>query len=131
VRVYVRRISGISLIGGAITDETEIHECEGENCSLCPSCYRQTGNDVCAYTCTHDNGYDAGPCLDARDDDPCKGKVMWRYPGYGEARFLRCEKHGMARIDRAAKQRQDWPDSPIPPRWFDPLAAGEAWDEPE
>lgn len=31
----------------------EEHICEGENCSLCPRCYKATGNDVCAYTCEH------------------------------------------------------------------------------
>lgn len=37
------------------------HECEGENCSLCPFCYQSENVDRCAYTCLHDNGYERWP----------------------------------------------------------------------
>ena len=30
------------------------HICEGDNCELCPACYKATGKeDVCLFTCEH------------------------------------------------------------------------------
>lgn len=74
-------------------------------------------------------------CLDARFDDPreagCHGPVEYRMALSASGRsFPRCEAHWHARLEDQERINRDYPDSPIPPAWFDPSAAGESWDEP-
>jgi hypothetical protein len=45
--------------------------------------------------------------------------------------IARCDKHWSKRLDRQEEIRKDYPDSPVPPSWFDPSYAGESWDESE
>lgn len=57
----------------------------------------------------------------------CEGSVELRYPGYGHRSFPRCEKHGEARLKREEENRRRYfgPE----PADFDPLDAGERWEE--
>jgi hypothetical protein len=64
-------------------------------------------------------------CLEGPDG--CGGSVEMRNPGYGYRSFPRCEKHGEARVEREAENRQRYPV--LQPDDFDELDAGEAWDE--
>lgn len=63
--------------------------------------------------------------------DGCSGPVAYRWPGYGERTWPRCEAHGRERVLResAAIDRYGTPESPCPPLGFDPQTAGERWDE--
>jgi hypothetical protein len=59
----------------------------------------------------------------------CRGKVEYRMPLSGSGRsFPRCDHHWSQRLDHQERLRGDYPDSPSPPRWFDPADAGEHWD---
>ncbi|MGH4008673.1 MAG: hypothetical protein ACRDTH_11065 [Pseudonocardiaceae bacterium] len=71
-------------------------------------------------------------CINNPDGIPeagCCGAVAYRTPlsGTGES-FPRCDKHWEIRLGTEQRLRQDYPDSPNPPDWFDPLGAGEHWD---
>jgi hypothetical protein len=68
-------------------------------------------------------------CLDDHDGN-CSGDVRWRVGTSGTGRnFPRCEAHWAKRLDRQARIDRDYPDSPVPPPWFDPTVAGERWDD--
>ena len=41
----------------------------------------------------------------------------------------RCDHHWQVRLEKDEEDRRIYPDSPIPPAWFDPTAAGERWDD--
>lgn len=68
-------------------------------------------------------------CLNGPDG--CVGAVEYRWPGYGERQWPRCEKHGDARVraEEESTARNGNPDSACPPAGFDPYACGERWDE--
>jgi hypothetical protein len=70
----------------------------------------------------------ADECLDF--GDACRGEVLYRpsLTGTGTA-IPRCEKHWQERLEREDELRSVYPDSPFPPAWFDPLAAGERWED--
>jgi hypothetical protein len=73
-------------------------------------------------------------CLDrprADTGDPeCTGTVELRpsLSGTGTP-IARCDGHWAARQAFQRRHERDYPDSPVPPRWFDPAAAGERWNE--
>jgi hypothetical protein len=72
---------------------------------------------------------DAPECLDGLKS-ACAGEVEYRMPlSATGVSFPRCEKHWNERLDLQEKLNRDWPDSPIPPAWFDPTYAGERWNE--
>lgn len=59
----------------------------------------------------------------------CSGGVQYRMPLSGTGRsFPRCDGHWNKRLEKEDQLRRDFPDSPVPPPWFDPMAAGETWD---
>lgn len=70
-------------------------------------------------------------CLDGPQG--CEGEVFARaaLSGSGCA-YVRCDKHfddHVARVGpRMAELREQYPDSAMPPSWFDPAYAGEVWD---
>jgi hypothetical protein len=68
-------------------------------------------------------------CLDGGRGD-CKGPVELRAPlsptGVPHAR---CDKHWEWRLEKQEQIDRDFPDSDIPPAWFNPLDAGERWSE--
>lgn len=67
-------------------------------------------------------------CLEHGAD--CQGPVEYRMPLSGTGRaFPRCDKHWDERLAEQERINEDYPDSPIPPAWFDASAAGEHWDE--
>jgi hypothetical protein len=68
-------------------------------------------------------------CLDAHKGG-CGGTVEFRpsLTGTGMA-IPRCDKHWADRLDFQEEHERIYPDSPIPPAWFDPEAAGERWDD--
>lgn len=61
--------------------------------------------------------------------DTCKGAVRYRMAlsGTGES-FPRCDGHWDVRLDLEDRLNRDYPDSDMPPDWFDPANAGESWD---
>lgn len=67
-------------------------------------------------------------CID--NPDECHGSVEMRpsLTGTGTA-IPRCDFHWEVRLTREEELRQQYPDSPIAPSWFDPTAAGERWDD--
>lgn len=72
-----------------------------------------------------------GPALECLEGpEGCRGSVEMRWPGYGETLWPRCERHGNARLEREEENiRRNMPDGPGAPVGFDPMAAGECWDE--
>lgn len=69
-------------------------------------------------------------CLDGHGEDECEGPVTYWHSGgtYGKS-WPRCEKHGNARLERFENSIERYADSPIPPPWFNPMNAGEVWNE--
>jgi hypothetical protein len=68
-------------------------------------------------------------CLDSLKGD-CRGEVAFRPSLTGTGTPIpRCEKHWHDRLDWQVEHSRVYPDSPIPPAWFDPEAAGEVWDD--
>lgn len=60
----------------------------------------------------------------------CEGAVEYRMSLSGSGMsFERCDRHWGLRLERDAQIRQDYPDSPIAPSWFDPMDAGERWND--
>ena len=71
-------------------------------------------------------------CIDAHafDEGECRGSIELRPSLTGTGTPIpRCDLHWLARQERDERDRIDYPDSPIPPAWFDPMAAGERWDD--
>jgi len=69
-------------------------------------------------------------CLDDRGENTCRGAVEYRFPMSGTGRsFPRCDKHFDAALASYERINNDYPDSDVPPAWFDPMAAGERWNE--
>lgn len=68
-------------------------------------------------------------CLNGPDG--CSGAVELRWPGYGEKMWPRCKKHGDERLAREEEGMAKYghPDSALAPAGFDPMDAGERWDE--
>lgn len=72
---------------------------------------------------------DAPVCLDEYEGG-CRGPVEYRFPLSGTGRsFPRCDKHWEDRLDVQEQINRRYPDSPFPPAGFDPLDAGESWDD--
>lgn len=68
-------------------------------------------------------------CLD-RHEGGCSGKVELREPLSASGKsFPRCASHWRKRLDRQEDINRRYPDSDMPPKWFDPLAAGEHWND--
>jgi hypothetical protein len=66
-------------------------------------------------------------CLDHSDD--CSGAVEYRMPLSSTGRaFPRCDHHWERRLDVQQQIVQRY-GSPAPPPDFDPLDAGESWNE--
>ncbi|MFZ2526644.1 MAG: hypothetical protein WAX14_03165 [Rhodococcus sp. (in: high G+C Gram-positive bacteria)] len=67
-------------------------------------------------------------CLDSYGSNDCAGAVEYRTPLSGTGRsFPRCEKHWSERLDRQEDLNRRYPAHP--PADFDPMYAGERWDE--
>jgi hypothetical protein len=43
--------------------------------------------------------------------------------------FPRCDAHWSKRLDWQDEHNERYPDSDVAPSWFDPLAAGERWED--
>lgn len=68
-------------------------------------------------------------CLDAHKGN-CRGNVEYRPSLSGTGTPIpRCDGHWDERLDADDKHREIYPDSDIPPSWFDPAYAGESWNE--
>ncbi len=68
-------------------------------------------------------------CLDAGSSTPCEGPVEYRVAMSSTGRsFPRCEKHFDIAYRRFEETQRKY-GSPIAPKDFDPLYAGEHWDE--
>jgi hypothetical protein len=69
-------------------------------------------------------------CLDDYGDGECSGAVEYRAALSSTGReFPRCDGHWDKRLGAQERIERDYPDSPTPPAWFDPEAAGERWDD--
>jgi hypothetical protein len=67
-------------------------------------------------------------CLDGPND--CEGGVEYRFPLSGTGKsFPRCDHHWLKRLDVQEEINQRYPT--LPPSDFDPMYAGERWDEDE
>lgn len=67
-------------------------------------------------------------CLDGGGGrGECSGPVEYRWPGYGEKSWPRCERHGEQRVELQREIDERYP--PSAPADFDPMDAGEVWDE--
>ena len=72
--------------------------------------------------------YDPEVCIDGFGEGDCGGEVERRYPLSGSGKgYPRCEKHWSERLDFEKKLRECYPEEQ--PDDFDPLYAGESWDE--
>ena len=66
-------------------------------------------------------------CLEeGNPHDKCRGTVTYCSTGYGRA-WPRCEHHFQGRLDREQTNRERYPM--LQPHDFDPLYAGERWDD--
>lgn len=75
----------------------------------------------------------AEDCLDYHnggdDGAECKGKVEYRMSLTGTGTSIpRCDGHWDKRLKLQDEINDRYPDSPLPPAWFDPMDAGEHWD---
>lgn len=70
----------------------------------------------------------ATDCLE-HGESPCRGPVTYRPSPSTGMRIPRCDRHEADAEQRRADILDRYPDSPIPPAWFDPAAAGEHWDD--
>lgn len=69
-------------------------------------------------------------CVDHRHPDQCGGPVQLRESLTGTGTpIARCDTAWADRLDLQARLRRDYPDSPVPPPWFDAAYAGESWEE--
>ena len=74
------------------------------------------------------DGTDPLECLDGPAG--CLGPVFYRQPLSSTGRsFPRCSHHWEQRLDAQETISRHYPDSPIPPDWYDPAYAGERWGE--
>ena len=72
----------------------------------------------------------ATDCLEYGHTTPCRGPVTYRLSPNGTGmRIPRCDRHEQEAERRREEILERYPDSPIPPSWFDPAAAGEHWDD--
>lgn len=72
---------------------------------------------------------DLKACLN-RQEGNCVGLVSRRPSHAGTGTLItRCEGHHAKAEEKAQEIRERYPDSSIPPAWFDPTYAGESWDE--
>jgi hypothetical protein len=68
-------------------------------------------------------------CIERQKGD-CRGETIPRESLSGTGTPIeRCDRHWDERLDWQAEHKQRYPDSPFAPAWFDPLDAGETWDE--
>ncbi|MGW9069260.1 hypothetical protein ACWGQT_07420 [Streptomyces yangpuensis] len=65
-----------------------------------------------------------------RTDHVCSGYVTGRESHAGTGTIIyRCAAGHRAAEEWHEQHLQRYPDSPIPPAWFDPTAAGERWND--
>lgn len=77
--------------------------------------------------------YDHTDCLDTAQGD-CQGETYPRPALSGSGlMYVRCDKHFEDYFQRVGPKvdetRRRYPDSDIPPSWFDPSLAGERWND--
>lgn len=75
---------------------------------------------------------DERECLDKHNDykGPCSGAVQFHPSIAGTGTMIpRCDKHYQMILEWDENYRQEMPDSPIAPSWFDPTYAGERWED--
>lgn len=73
---------------------------------------------------------DEARCLDDHDEGTCEGVIEYRMALSGTGvSFPRCDRHWQSRLVEQERINNDYPDSPIAPSWFDPMDAGERWDD--
>ena len=71
--------------------------------------------------------YETKECLDYHMDS-CEGDIEWRYPLSATGRsFLRCDRHWDMRLQAEEEIKRRYPEQQ--PADFDPMYAGERWDE--
>jgi hypothetical protein len=63
--------------------------------------------------------------FDSATGDGCRATATDRTPG---GRLL-CMTHMGEHWERQERINRDYPDSDVPPAWFDPMAAGERWND--
>ena len=69
-------------------------------------------------------------CLWSGSENPCQGEVVLHAALSGTGTLIPyCSFHWDEAVEKDSAHRQVYPDSPIPPAWFDPLDAGERWDD--
>lgn len=68
-------------------------------------------------------------CIEDWDEGTCQGAIEYRMSLTGTGTAIpRCDHHWAKRLETEERINRDYPDSPIPPPWFDPANAGEHWD---
>lgn len=69
-------------------------------------------------------------CLSFQDpmDHSCSGDMVSYYSEAAGTLIIRCAIHQQDRDERLARANRAYPDTSMPPRWFDPANAGEHWD---
>lgn len=71
----------------------------------------------------------AAACLEW-DARTCAGAVEHRMALSSTGiSYPRCDTHWGQRLQAQERIASAYPDSPMPPAWYDPLAAGEAWED--
>lgn len=69
-------------------------------------------------------------CIEDYHCDECGGEVKYRMSLTGTGMAIpRCDKHWGVRLENHQAHMRVYPDSPMPPSWFDPMDAGEVWDD--
>lgn len=71
---------------------------------------------------------DIRPSVCINGPETCEGDLDAYSFGRNGKAFPRCRKHAEERMETEERLNQDYPDSDMPPAWFDPAYAGEHWD---
>lgn len=65
-----------------------------------------------------------------QEPEGCEGPVEMRASlSATGVPYPRCQSHWYERLDRQAEIRERYPDTDLAPDWFDPLEAGERWND--
>lgn len=69
-------------------------------------------------------------CIEASGERACVGETVYRESLSGTGTpIARCAGHWERRLVEQERINRTYPDSPNPPSWFDPSAAGEHWND--
>lgn len=67
-------------------------------------------------------------CLRSHNGEKCQGALGERWTDAG-TRIVECRHHMETSLQRNEELRERYPNSSMPPSWFDESNAGESWND--